>query len=380
MGDVAAGLAAKLAADVYGVRNNTELKIFLMSPEFSSKGNASTSLTAEVGSRLLNTRDSFAVCARGGDEFPDDIFVLFPGTTGANYGADIITDMRMGLNVSATGSFVHSGFNQVFSSLLGDLAKYLSVQNGVKTIHCIGHSLGGAAASLAADWIKENYSSEVKLYTFGAPRIGFGAGFGQSITNKLLAKNIYRVYHGTDPVPMVPLFPFAHAPTFGRSYYLPFGGLVVNFSAHRMRNYITSIGGNDWAGVYQANPAQHSIDSIKSWLQSDSTESTQNSSVWEKINYALSYVLQLSLVKTQAVLVGGLTIADHLAMLLNKGLQLGGDAAKWIFLLIKRMMRMLGMKVAESIKELSDAIVRLVLNRISQRIAHEVKKAIEGML
>jgi len=156
------------------------------------------------------------------------------------------------------------------------------MQNGVKTIHCIGHSLGGAVASLAADWIKENHSSEVKLYTFGAPRVGFGSGFGQSITNKLLAKNIHRVYHGTDPVPMVPLFPFAHAPTSGQSYYLPFGGLVVNFGAHKMRNYITSIGGNDWAGVYQANPIQHSVDSIKSWLQSDTTESTQNSWVWEK--------------------------------------------------------------------------------------------------
>jgi len=41
---------------------------------------------------------------------------------------------------------------------------------------------------------------------------------------------------------------------------------------------------------------------------------------------------------------------------------------------------MLGMKVADSIKELSDAIVRMVLNRVSQRIAHEVKKAVEGML
>jgi len=102
-------VAADLAANVYVVRNSTDLKIFLMSPEFSSKSNSSTTLTAEVGSRLLNTRDSFSVRTRGDDQFSGDIFVLFRGTTGANYGADIITDLRMGLNVSATGSFVHSG-------------------------------------------------------------------------------------------------------------------------------------------------------------------------------------------------------------------------------------------------------------------------------
>ncbi|GAB1255879.1 lipase family protein [Aurantivibrio plasticivorans] len=381
MARVAANIAAKLAADVYGVQDSIDLNLFMMSPQFSQKKGDQTALAGEVGSRLVNTRDSFAVCARGAGEYANDVFLMFRGTTTSNYGADIVTDLRCGLSVSKTGSFVHSGFNQVFSSLCGDLARFLAGQTGVTAVHCIGHSLGGAVASLAADWVKDKFSVKTQLYTFGAPRVGFGVGgFGQALTSKLKAENIYRMYHSTDPVTMVPVFPYSHAPTSGRAYYMQFGGILINLSAHKMRNYIGSIKGNDWEAVYQPNPIQNSAAAIKAWLTSDSADTVQSSSFWEKLNFALSHVIQMLIAKTQAVVVGALTIADHLAIILKKGIQLGGEAATWVFLLIKRMMRALGMKVAETIEELTEALIRMVLNRITERIAREVRKAIEHML
>ncbi|MGI1678926.1 MAG: lipase family protein [Cellvibrionaceae bacterium] len=378
MGYVSADLAASLAYEVYGVQDAFELNAFLLRPEFSEDSNSKTSLKASVGSRLVNTKDSFAVCARGAGAFKNDVFLMFRGTTLSHYGADVITDLRVGLNVSATGSLVHSGFNQVFNSLSDALAIFLTSQTGVQTVHCIGHSLGGAVASLTADWIKTKFGTSTKLYTFGAPRVGFGiGGFAQSLTTKLDAENIHRVYHSTDPVPMVPLFPFSHAPTSGRAFYLTYGGLVVNPSAHKMQNYIASIGGNGWEALYRPNPTRHSIESIKAWLQSNTPESSHSSTAWEKLNYALAYVLQLSFAKTQAAIVGGFTIADQLAMILQKGAEVGGEMAKWVYLLIRRMMRIVGMAIVDTAEELTATLIRLVLNRIMQKIAQEVKKAVD---
>ncbi|MCP4338671.1 MAG: hypothetical protein GY799_07215 [Desulfobulbaceae bacterium] len=73
----------------------------------------------------------------------------------------------------------------------------------MQTIHCIGHSLGGAVATLAAHWVKRTTYKYVELYTFGAPKPGF-EGFAKSFTTLLEQKNVHRVYHSTDPVPMVP--------------------------------------------------------------------------------------------------------------------------------------------------------------------------------
>ncbi|MGY5627453.1 lipase family protein [Vibrio cincinnatiensis] len=33
------------------------------------------------------------------------------------------------------------------------------------TVHCVGHSLGGALVHLTADWVKQRYKNRVCLYT-----------------------------------------------------------------------------------------------------------------------------------------------------------------------------------------------------------------------
>jgi len=50
-----------------------------------------------------------------------DVFLIFRGTT---KGVDWVTDARMGLNVSSTGSLVHSGFNQTFNSMKSEMAQF----------------------------------------------------------------------------------------------------------------------------------------------------------------------------------------------------------------------------------------------------------------
>ncbi|MEJ2741840.1 MAG: hypothetical protein P8176_04980 [Gammaproteobacteria bacterium] len=115
MAALPASLVVELADDIYGVYRSDDVRIFLARKEFSQQIAGSRILKAEVGTRLINTRDAFGVCARGSGQYANDLFLMFRGTTGSNYGADIFTDLRTGLNVGVTGALVHSGFNHAFN-------------------------------------------------------------------------------------------------------------------------------------------------------------------------------------------------------------------------------------------------------------------------
>lgn len=68
-------------------------------------------------------------------------------------------------------------------------------------IAVVGHSLGGAIASLAAASLR-NSGLTVALYNFGSPRIG-GSKISSYISNQ--PGGNFRVTHWNDPVPKVPL-------------------------------------------------------------------------------------------------------------------------------------------------------------------------------
>src|SRR5690606_17096016 len=126
---------------------------------------------------------------------------------------------RIGITFSKTGSPVHIGFNHTFNSMLPQIRTFLAEAKVTGRVHCIGHSLGGAIASLASDWVSRNTKLPTKLYTFGAPRVGT-EWFSSATTRALGPRNIYRVYHETDPVAMVALYPFMHAPYKQTGYYI----------------------------------------------------------------------------------------------------------------------------------------------------------------
>lgn len=370
--------AAQVAQKIYQISSDFDIPLILNSPLFHKSKSDTKALKADLGFRLFHKRDQFGLCIRGSEKYKNDLFLIFRGTITTKK-SDLITDIRMGVNVSATGVMVHAGFNQAFNSMSSDIASFINKQQGVTTIHCIGHSLGGAVANIAADWVKSHFGKDVKLYTFGAPRVGFrSTGFVTKLTSGVGAENIYRAYHSSDPVPMVPLFPYFHAPANNRSYYLPYGG-TVNFSAHAIEHYKTSVSkAADWQTLFKPEPGL-SLGSIKEWLKTDKNENINSPKTWERLNRAMIYIVQRVLSIAQAPIVGGMTVADYLAMLLQKGIDMAGEAAEWVFLLIRKMMRMLKMKVVESIEALTQQLLRLVLDRITRKIYGEAKKAIDFM-
>lgn len=242
-------IVSLLAKDIYQVQTGATFLIrgFLNRPEFSQKSADAKHLKAEVGSRIINTKDGFGMCVRGGKGYEKDLFLIFRGSTTANIGADWISNARIGVERSQTGLPVHIGFNSIFCSMKSSIEEFLANhQDAQGTVHCIGHSLGGAIATLAADWVSSK-GRNVKLYTIAAPKAGLEF-FADRLTTKIKPHNIYRVYHATDVVPMIPVYPFAHPPFWDIGYQLPSSSLI-SLAAHKMQNYINSISTNSWESL-----------------------------------------------------------------------------------------------------------------------------------
>ena len=377
--------AAKLAKDVYDVTEGSQFKqeLFLKNAVFTSKKSSKLSLTAVVGGRLLlKTKDAFGICALGGKGFEEDMFIVLRGTTSGNKKADWITDASCGLTHGKTGHLVHVGFNQTFNSMLPSIQDFLT-KNIIKgTIHIIGHSLGGAVAALAADWIKKEKGITVKLYTFGAPRVGTHF-FVKSTTEAIGAENMYRVHHKTDPVPMVALFPFTQAPYNSHGHFVDSSELVLSGAAHKMDLYKKSAAksGDTWQGLKGVPAQAYDVDyAIEQWLQSKALTTTESPAFFRWAESALMYVLKklgMTLaVGVQALAMGVSTLADKLAYILAKGLDLADNMSIWVEHLMRRLMQALGMKTAKSKEELTRGLIRSVLARLIRLNYENAKRAI----
>ncbi|GAB4821565.1 hypothetical protein N2152v2_008611 [Parachlorella kessleri] len=79
----------------------------------------------------------------------------------------------------------------------------LDPEQGPARVMCVGHSLGGALATVCAVWAPEQYPlAPVSLYTFGQPRVGNDEFVAH--LNSVVGYTA-RVVHRLDVVPLVPL-------------------------------------------------------------------------------------------------------------------------------------------------------------------------------
>lgn len=382
--------AAQLANEVYAVQRDSDVRFFLDNPLFkkSPKNTASPHkhLKAEVGGRvLLNHEDGFGICAEGGENNKGEVFLIFRGTTMANKKADVLTDARIGLSFSTTHKWpVHSGFQHCFESMLPAIIGFFtSFNGGIKTVHCIGHSLGGAVAALAADWVANTLKHSTKLYTFGAPRVGTGF-FAKSTTSAIGEANIHRVYHRTDPVPMVPLYPFMHAPYDSNGHYLYSAQPLTSGAAHFMKNYIESVSGKSWQQMNNVPDQPYTIESaIESWLKSKSPVNTSSASFWRWVDSAIVYVIKkVAITAISGIQFGGIltfTVADKIAYILAKGIDLAESVSVWVEHLMRKLMQALGMKVAKSKKELTRSLIQHVLTRLTAKANQEARNTLRKL-
>ncbi|MDH5355670.1 MAG: lipase family protein [Gammaproteobacteria bacterium] len=372
--------ASELAKEVYFVQSESNLPFFLARPEFSSSKSDKKHLVAEVGGRLLRTaKDGFGVCALGGKGYEKDLFLIFRGSTFANSNADWISNGRIGVQISRNGLPVHIGFNSIFNSMLPSMKQFLQPIEDIQTIHCIGHSLGGAIATLTADWIRSNKNKTVKLYTFGAPKTGLIL-FATNLSRKLGMHNIYRTYHATDPVPMIPLFPYVHPPLPGFGHYIASSEAILSADAHDMSKYVHSLKEASWRDLERRAPPYSFDNAVEQWLQSKYAVNESSPKIWQWINAALIYVLKKILGPVvhslQTGFMGLLTLADMIAWALRKGIEFFKQTGEWVKLLMRKIMQVLGMKLIDETEDFTQAIMRRVLTRLMERTNELARRAI----
>lgn len=386
MSQLSPKLSSELAEDVYSIVNGGyTLEIFLARTEFSPEKGTKHQLKATVGTRFIKVEDAFGLCAMGGKGYEKDIFIIFRGST--KLAADWLSNARIGVQTSTSGWPVHIGFNSAFKSMLPQIKTFLEGADIGATIHCIGHSLGGAVATIAANWIANNKPQTVKLYTFGAPKPGLMM-FANSATRKIRKKNIFRVYHATDPVPMTPLFPYMHAPLPGFGHFIPSSEAIHTAAAHDITKYAKSVKDLTWNHLERRQPPYTVEHAVKSWLESKSTVHAGSWKIWEWINagiiYVITKVIGVIAGPVQFGLMGALTVADTLAWILSKGLDFSqktglSDLGRWVFLLINKIMQVLGMGIPDETIEMTQVFLRRVLNKLTTRTNEEAKRAIAAI-
>lgn len=379
-------LAASVADKVYSVNSGDSItyKAFLANKIFSSDKGSKVTLNATVGgSFLLSAKDGFGVCAMGGKGYEGDLFIIFRGTTTANNKADFVTDGNIGLTRSSTGHMVHVGFNSTFTSMLPKISSFLAKNKVTGTVHCIGHSLGGAVAALAADWLKKKAGKSVKLYTFGAPRVGTYF-FAKSTTDNLKLGNMHRVYHQTDPVPMVGMFPYMQAPYNTSGHYISSSELVFSGEAHKMGKYLESVGNKGWGELNGVPEQAYDVDwAIEQWLKSNRFTNADSHTFLRWAESALIYIMKKVLLGVAVVLQGALmgisTLADKLAYVLSKGVNLADNVSYWVMRFMHKIMQALGMKSAKSKEELTRGVIRTALLRLMRKNQDNAQRAIRKL-
>jgi predicted lipase len=115
------------------------------------------------------------------------IIIAFRGTVSIKNAKTDISVGRVPFHLPGMGDSigkVHNGFYHAFSQVRDDLMNQVALllENkrntsripGAIPVICVGHSLGGALATICAFEMAHRFKSQISLqtYTFGCPRVG----------------------------------------------------------------------------------------------------------------------------------------------------------------------------------------------------------------
>jgi triacylglycerol lipase len=339
----------------------------------------------KTGGFIFNRQSGFAAMGLGKGQYQGDAIIAIRGTEFSS-AADWSTNAQIGLSVGDGSQIVHAGFNNAFTSLRPQFGAFLDkwrTSNPDKAIHFVGHSLGGAIASLTADWASvNNYASNINLYTFGSPRVG-QQGFATASTHRL--NQIYRCTHGADVVPKVPLWPFIHAPYQGVEYRLD-NSQGLRISAHGMDptagaepGYLVSANTEHWGHLHVK--ASEYLKPVK--LRYENRNQASYSDQWsEKLSAALITVLKeagyYGAIVAQATASYGLTFYDLVAKTLEKIAAAASSFADDVRGLLGHMLSFAG-AVVTTVVDLTYATIRAIFNKMLSRLYSSVKDAIKSV-
>jgi len=136
------------------------------------------------------------------------IIVVFQGTEGfiqlLDQGFSFLTSMTDFVLGGKVITYYHTAFYHVWNAGMETRVGALKTANPTYQLYAIGHSLGGALASLAASHMvnaKLFGGDEVRLVTFGQPRTG-NQDYSTAVANAIPYR--FRIVHNADIVPHLP--------------------------------------------------------------------------------------------------------------------------------------------------------------------------------
>ena len=369
-------ITSRLAIDVYTLSKIPTLEAGIKELNRLHRGmfdfaesNMLSAKTGPVGIKI-STAFGFVLVGKKEAGLNGHAVILFRGSQSL---ADWLTNFNITTSKTDSGHSVHDGFNQAFIGMKPQISKLLRSLKNVHIFHCIGHSLGGALATLCANWLKSQKKTAY-LYSYGSPRVGLGS-FAQHFTNNMKGK-VFRVYHKTDPVPVLPTWPYVHVPETGIDYLLHSSGGFFSARYHSMKGeYCPKVKDHSWSSLPSLKDGPKSNSRIIRWLKSASRVVFSSNSILY-LNDALMFVLKKAGYIVPKVITGSFSLLDGMAYVLKKGLSLVATVGKWILLFVKKLLEVLGMSSVVEASLLSKNYLRQLLMRLQQKVTIEAQKAL----
>ena len=385
MGELTADQAAAIARGVYLLRTETVAQANARHDILGSEGLFNVTEKSPFqgltgGLYVCKIRSGFGYIAEGIGQRKGEVLIA---TRGTDILIDWWTNASVGLEPGPGGELVHAGFHQTWKSFATDIRQFLRGRNPT-AIHCVGHSLGGALATLSADYLSSVGAGKLTLYTFGSPRVGTSA-FAQGLDDRIGRQNVYRTFHCADPVPMIPLFPFFHVSAASGGYQLGNGARgLISFNAHKMReSYVPGVSGQSWSALRQRDLSNDHKMNVQLWLEQVSAGSSGlvMGSTWvlAMICKALSWLLdKAALLVCSGISVGmtaSLTALDYLALMLARGAKVSVELSAQLKTVIAAIFRFLGRRTVEGASLTAD-FIRWVLGLLYHSLATTARRAL----
>jgi triacylglycerol lipase len=294
---------------------------------------------------------------------------------------DLLTDARAAMTGFGDFGLVHKGFKVTFDSVIGNLRGAQTSVMDADVVHCVGHSLGGAVATLMAAHYA-GLGKKVKLYTFGSPRVGAFMSYA-AMHGKIGKQNIYRVAHDLDPVSLVGPYPYIHVnPSVAdeNNMTLPSPtGSLFSVANHDMERYINSVAKSaelSWENAQDAaRQTDHDNCVLAKWLLHD-----ENKAGW--VQFASAKTLGILFKLFSHVLKGistclilGLTAVDLLAEMLHNGMTKMALLGEQIFTLLRHAAEWAGITVsagAQFTTQIIGRILAMMLARLNSMAMHAI--------
>lgn len=381
--------AASIAGGVYALREHTVADATADGQTLGCEGLFDVGSAARFegysGGLAWKKLSGFGYVAEGVGSLAGDVLIATRGTQGKKWEADWISNYNIAMQLGPGGLPVHAGFHEVWKTFRQDLTDFLSRRKRPpRLLHCVGHSLGGALATLAADHVTHQHHCAVALYTFGAPRVG-DAFFSRSLTGRVEKDLFFRVFHPSDPVPMIPLFPFFHMPFGGAGIQVTntLGGLI-NSDAHAMEDsYAKAVGTQTW-DTLRRDAAQRAdqASQVKGWLEQSAQGSGSfvmgSARLLDMIGRALAWMAaqagKLVVAGISIQVVNAFTALDQLAWLLTQAAHLQQEMRSYLRRLVGAILGFLGRKVTQA-GEVTAAFLRWVLALLFSTLRNAAQRA-----